>query len=362
MKKLTEMKFNSEYPKVFVGNSNVFIADCGIFGKLEDGVFSKIIEFDKRFEIRNLSNIYFYLDEYSGEIGHLFSVYKDSFINVLDFSTYEMRLGMKNICLITNRQVPETLLFDIEKKHILWKQDKYFSFQIFDNELLVDNEKSGIVRYAFQTGLSLWHFLLPEGVYDGYNVHFKQVKKGEISKIIGVYDGVLWVALNTGWLLGLDVDNGTGRHRIRQPIEFDEMRIFVGLYTQLDTQKRVLFGLRNTHYWEIDLEKEVLSYQIYDISSSCQQFKIRAEMPIYDWIWLGNEIFFGEIYDADHRQDTNTVGIFDRTKREIIWADRIGKKGEIFPTIQKIDYAEQRLYVLDGECTLHVFERESTSV
>lgn len=278
---------------------------------------------------------------------------------VYDTNSMSYLANCNDTFLVENEVISCIVFFDVKKNNFGETTIKHWGKNYFSNDFLFVSQKEDIISYSLQNFHPLWQYALPDGLYDGYNPHFKQVKKAEISKIIGVYDGVLWVALNTGWLLGLDVVNGTEQHTIRQPSTFEQLRIFISLYTQLDSEKGVLFGLRNTHYWEIDLEKEVLSYQIYDISSSFQQFKIRAEMPIYDWIWLGNEIFFGEIYDADHRQDTNTVGIFDRTKREIIWADRIGKKGEIFPTVQKIDYAEQRLYVLDGECTLHVFEREA---
>ena len=78
-------------------------------------------------------------------------------------------------------------------------------------------------------------------------------------------------------------------------------------------------------------------------------------MPGYEKAWEGDEIFFGQI-----DTQANTVGIFNRKQKEITWAARVGQVVDWRPIVQKIDYAAGRLYVLDGENTLHVFENKQS--
>lgn len=227
--------------------------------------------------------------------------------------------------------------------------------------------KLQLFALEINTGAKLWHYTIPSEYT--YQQRFDdRIYQDEISHIIGVHGDLLWIVLATGRLLGLSVEDGTLVHELTRPNNYvDEPyrrayanNVFrAALHTQLDEAKGILFGLWKTFYWEIDLKNPTSSYLLYDITASFQHWNISAEMPNgHEWAWEKDEIFFGEIYDSERRDSTtNTVGIFDRSKKEVTWADRVGKRGETQPMVQKIDYAAGRLYVLDGEGTLHIFER-----
>lgn len=237
---------------------------------------------------------------------------------------------------------------------IIWQiEDKFFSYVVTDDIFFYKSNKIYLKALDNSNGKSIWQYTLPEGKYD-VQTRFNGLKKGEISKVIGVYKDVVWVSLNFGTLLGLDVNSGELKYEVLN----QDAIIKKGLYTQLDTENGVLFGLRNTLYWEIDLNQSDMIFHDFDIAETCTKNNIRAEMPVYDWSWEGDEIFFGEIYDADRNKETNTIGIFNRKSKEISWSARIGEKGDTQPILQKIEYSTNRLYVLDGQSTLHILERE----
>jgi hypothetical protein len=72
--------------------------------------------------------------------------------------------------------------------------------------------------------------------------------------------------------------------------------------------------------------------------------------------WLQDEIIFREWSFA---QDPSYVGIFNRKTRQITWTSReLGEEG-VFKGISKVEYQDNKLYVLDRASTLHIFERES---
>lgn len=357
MKKISEIKFNSEYPKIFISVKNVFFADEKTFGTIiNNRKLLMIKKFEVRFEIRNLDGKYFYLDNYTEDIGHLFDIQENTFTNIMDFTTYEIINGNKDYCLIINRKAPETLLFGIEKEQILWKQDKYFSFQIYDNELLIDNEKNKLVRYDFHTGLPLWQYALPEGVYSQGSNYPPAVSK-EIASILGVYANTLWIVSDMGHLIGIESETGECKYHLKTPInlpaEWENWEVFINAKKSfIDTEKGIIFGLDYPNYWECDLNNPAQTYLLYNISATSQEHNIT---PDFQGNWLGDEVFFGQNSFA---KDPTYIGIFNRKTRQITWTSReLGEEG-IFKGIQKIEYQDNRLYVLDRASTLHIFERE----
>jgi len=212
---------------------------------------------------------------------------------------------------------------------------------------------------ALNTEKILWQYTIPSGIYDWIDGSGRTYQ-GEIDRIIGVYNKVIWISLNSGRLLGLSIKNSALIYNISQPNQYtvgyvlteENKYLWYGRYLQLDINKGVLFGLNSNFYFEIELNN-INNFTLYDISESCKYWNIKANMAVLEWAWYDDEIFFGE-----NLTKGNTVGIFNKKKKEIIWADKIGRAGNNGVTIQKIDYSEGRLYVLDGENTLHIFERE----
>ncbi|WP_221391417.1 hypothetical protein [Dyadobacter sp. NIV53] len=210
---------------------------------------------------------------------------------------------------------------------------------------------------------------MPERKYDWYTKNNyenepDELQKGEISRIIGEYAGTLWVALNSGLILGLETESGKLVYELSHPNNHDQNGTPFGpaISTQLDERNGVLFGLRNKCYWEIDLADPQNRYQFYDVSQSCNAWHISADMPVREWSWCKNNIYFGEIYDSPHDQNLNNVGVFDRIKKEVISAMRIGEGGrrDVLPNIQKIQFESGCLYVLDGRKVLHILEEDQT--
>lgn len=184
--------------------------------------------------------------------------------------------------------------------------------------------------------------------------------EAEIIRIIGEYEGVLWLVLNNGRLLGLDTQTGNLKHDLLKPLNFvgEEKRYFeVSLFSDIDKDKGILFGISHTHYFEIDLKNPEESYYYYDISETCKQNQIEADYPSYDLVWHGNEIFIGQ-NQLHYDKYPCGVGIFDRATKQITWTSQLLEEKIIFKGIKKIDYSENRLYVLDMEGNLYVFERE----
>lgn len=253
---------------------------------------------------------------------------------------------------------------------IIWQfGGNFFEFIIAKGSFFYRKRTDIITNINDRSGIELWNHYLPDQKYDWYTKSNyengpDELHKGEISRIIGEYAGTLWIALNSGLLLGLESDSGKLVYELSHPNNHDQDGTPFGpaINTQLDEINGILFGLRNKCYWEIDLADPQSKYRLYDISESCNTWRISADMPVREWSWLGNNIYFGEIYDSPHDQNLNNVGVFNRIKKEVVSAMRIGEGGrrDVLPNIQKIQFESGRLYVLDGRKVLHILKEDQT--
>ncbi|WP_428654248.1 hypothetical protein [Runella sp.] len=281
---------------------------------------------------------------------------------VLKLYNYGYLLNHENVFLLENYETNVIQLFDIKSNIFSPTYIKKWGQPFWGTSLFI-KEKKVLVSYSLTDFSPLWQYELPESLYNwtdggGY------AHKGEIERIIGIYEEILWVSLNSGRLLGINAGTGVLLYNISQPNQYPEGYVFreetkylwYGRHWQLDSQKGILFGLTSCYYFELDLNKPNETFALYDISATCEQHRIKANMPVLEWSWQGDEIFFGE---TDFGKGASYAGIFNRQIRQITWTSReLGEEG-VFKGINKIEYQANRLYVLDRAGTLHIFERDS---
>ena len=263
-----------------------------------------------------------------------------------------------------DKMIRKTVIFDFDMKVIEREISErlgnkiFFSVKFLIANTLFDNTK--LTSYSFSKNTPLWHYSLPEGVYLQGTDYAPALSKG-IEKILGVYDSILWIVNDVGHLIGLDIASGICKFHLKKPKnlskKWEGWEVFVhATKSFIDTNNGVIFGLDNVHYWECDLNDPTETYLHFDISAINQKNDI---IPDFLGNWKGDEIFFGQNSFA---KDPSYVGIFNRQTKQITWTSRkLGEEGT-FKGINKVEYQDNRLYVLDRTSTLHIFERESTNV
>ena len=258
----------------------------------------------------------------------------------------------------------EHSVFQVDTLRIQWTS-KNPSLR-FEGDLVISEFDKGFNLYEQESGRVLWSYALPDSKYDWYNLGSVYISersvpiKAEIKKILGTFNEILWISLNSGRLLGLDIHTGDLRHDLAIPANF--FAYISGYVNQfdsaadslLDEKRGIIFGLHLTYYWEINLINPENEYILYDISEQCNKKLIGGNEIAADLVWRNEEIFF---YQWSFAQDPSYVGIFNRNTRQITWTSReLGEEG-IFKGVNKVEFSENRLYVLDRANTLHIFER-----
>lgn len=255
----------------------------------------------------------------------------------------------------------------LENEIVIWEIDFTSTIFLIYSQIYIvkfseNLQKFNLFSYEIFTGNPLWHYTLPEGVYDFEDI-IRTNHKGEIYRIIGQFNDVLWIAINNGYLLGLNVNDGNLVYELAVPNNFSEFypkesTRFNANYSQLDEAEGKLFGISQNYYWEIDLQDPPNNYILYNIQTTCDAKNVVSKNIQYQ-TWQQDEIIFEEWSFA---QDPAYVGIFNRKTRQITWSSReLGEEG-VFKGINKAEYQGNRLYVLDKISTLHIFEQESEKI
>lgn len=180
-------------------------------------------------------------------------------------------------------------------------------------------------------------------------------KQAEVIKFLGVYKNELWLVLNSGALLALDIETGTESRYIKEgkmiigESDFEDFKGYFGYDTVLDEESGLIFNLNRHFYLEYNINSFNTYFDSYSFKESSQEHKLNLN-------YVGG-------FDKEHiysyeGSDNNRFAIFSREKKEIIWSSEIEEVKGKFPAIRDLQYGAGKIYVLDHDNTLHIFERE----
>lgn len=260
-----------------------------------------------------------------------------------------------------------------KEQNLVWTlESRFFKYLISNNIFYYIESKNLLICFDDNFGDEIWKFRLSDHIYNWSALNYKNElinHQAEIKRIVGVYENIIWIVLNSGRLLGLDladgnikfdifeIDNYYGSkalfaHYDPEVVASKDWALYFLQYAQLDEKRGVLFGLRNYYYFEIDLKNPENSFKIYDSSQSFLEFQIEADMANgYEWTWNKDDIFFGHNFTA-----FNNLGVFNRVSKNVTWATRLEQENGQTRNISKIEYGSGNLYVLDQLKTLHIFK------
>jgi len=240
------------------------------------------------------------------------------------------------ICCLRNGELKWKIPLKIGK-HIFLDQDILFNSQYLDD--------GKINAYDLSDGSVIWNYdTTILGTWQDYDGREKQT---QISKVLGVFDSKLYIYLNSGKILLLDIDSGK-KIAVLKNNKHPKFDTF-GNSIELDIRSNKLIQLANQDLIEIDLESlEVSQTVIEDMKS----------------FGLGN--FSKVVFDSGHifftDKNNMTLGALNRSTQKLDWIHKLSQKGvseSERPRYGKdLKLKDGRLYVLDNKNTLHIFEKE----
>jgi len=246
----------------------------------------------------------------------------------------------------------KTAIFDIinnEFHYIL--NSRIFKFLEWKEKLFFKN-KNTIQGIEIYTGQFLWEF--PLSSLGKWKNSWDEERDFEVYKLIGIYNNILWAFIEIGGFIGLDIKTGELKYRISEYHMGKESKLFFRSDYYLDNERGKIFGLAHI-FIEIDLNQAPPFVTQYGLQEEFEKYNIKkANDTAEDFVVQDNLLYF---YLAEQLK----FGILDINTKEIIYISEpiaVVERDDSFTRLRDLKVSENKVYILDSNNTLHIFERE----
>ncbi len=229
---------------------------------------------------------------------------------------------------------------------------KFGKFLLLDSNYLYNTKylDDGIINsYDSSTGVLKWTFNVARlGTWKDYD---GREKATEISRILGTYKDQLYICLNSGKILVLNIETGEKIIVISNDKNTNQGS-FYGIFMksiELDKENGKLIQLFNQRYTEVELS----TYNVKQVHLDDLNEKGLENMAHF--VFDSDYIYFTDQYH-------HILGALNRITLKIDWTYKFPQDDvncEDSPRYGRdLKLRDGRLYVLDNKNTLHIFERE----
>ena len=241
---------------------------------------------------------------------------------------------------------------------------KMLSFYIFDDLLFFEKENK-IQTINFLSGQFLWEFPLAS-LGKGKDYSTDEEFDYEVEQFVGIYNNILWVYIERGGFIGLDIQTGELKHRILgipkgnllgkvdSYVDSEEFYIFYRAKFILDDKKGIIIGLIADRFFEIDLNKEKVTPMLYGMWDKMEKMNLKKYGVNGNTSLQGDLLYF---YNDKELQ----FGVLDINTKEIIYVSEpiaVVERDDCFTQLKDLKVSENKVYILDSNHTLHIFEKE----
>jgi hypothetical protein len=346
-------------------------------------IFNKDIYICRKDGILSLNNIVFIKDVESSSfwlIGDLLYYHnlkgEHCFFNIKDSSLIIGRTGIawfsiKNNIAFASYDTIRTNdswywkngILDIGKQEIILEYPilKNINLRDVSNSIYIfSKDKFKLQGFDIDANIFLWNYdLLTLGFWRDIMTNSRE--DYEIKHWIGIISSVLWLGINAGIILGIDVETGEAKHILKMPSpkqsDFKEMgyeSLFGTNRPVYDKATNKIVGISSWHYYEIDLNKSDISLELFYFKEECVKHQVIA------WHTDKRCVDAQYVYYADAH--AGRLAALNRHTHKIDWtyqftgaeAERIG-----IPNIMEV--TDTHLYVLDHLGNLFIFEKTKSA-
>ena len=228
---------------------------------------------------------------------------------------------------------------------------RIFKFLEWKEKLFFKN-KNTIQGIEIYTGQFLWEF--PLSSLGKWKNSWDEERDFEVYKLIGIYNNIFWAFIEIGGFIGLDIKTGELKYRISEYHMGKESKLFFRSDYYLDNERGKIFGLAHI-FIEIDLNQAPPFVTQYGLQEEFEKYNIKKANDIAeDFVVQDNLLYF---YLAEQLR----FGVLDINTKEIIYISEpiaVVERDDSFTQLKDLKVSENKVYILDSNHTLHIFERE----
>ena len=293
----------------------------------------------------NYKEPYFYIPDIYGNtyliMGKEVRFLKDIFIKKVISDSFLLVSKDKKTAILN--------IINNEFRYIL--NSRIFKFLEWKEKLFFKN-KNTIQGIEIYTGQFLWEF--PLSSLGKWKNSWDEERDFEVYKLIGIYNNILWAFIEIGGFIGLDIKTGELKYRISEYHMGKESKLFFRSDYYLDNERGKIFGLAHI-FIEIDLNQAPPFVTQYGLQEEFEKYNIKkANDTAEDFVVQDNLLYF---YLAEQLR----FGILDINTKEIIYISEpiaVVERDDCFTQLKDLKVSENKVYILDSNHTLHIFERE----
>ena len=267
---------------------------------------------------------------------------------------------LKDITAIIDRKENLIVLGEIDKFSISFFQMDIYIY-IYKKNKIYDDVTS-IRAFSIQRKNHLWEFSLAS--FGKWKNSWDEERFFEVYKLIGIYNNIFWAFIELGGFIGLDIETGELKYRIpeyHQAIgktstsSYDDSKGFFRSDYLLNSEKGKILGLAVDVFIEIDLTQEPPFVTQYGLQEEFEKYNIKkANDTAEDYVIQDNLLYFSLFNQL-------RFGILDINTKEIIYISEpiaVVERDDCFTQLKDLKVSENKVYILDSNHTLHIFERE----
>lgn len=226
---------------------------------------------------------------------------------------------------------PFKLLNILPEKYIFSQYIRYGNF------LFTEKFKTVLSPLSLETGEYLWETQLN--------------RNGEVFKILGIRADELIVCWKRGnmdfGLLGINIHTG------EIDWNMDDNDLLNGYTLNFSPDENALFCVKNSGFKSYYLELDLLTKKTLRFDEIPKFFELGL---IIERIWVKENLIY--FFARKGSKFSTVAGIMDYKTLEILWQEQIVVGSWAYLSDLQVDY--DKLYILDGEGVLHIFEREAS--
>ncbi len=286
----------------------------------------------------------------------VFTNVKKQFVNIFDKPASVSFINDNEVLLSYNSvdySKKYKCRYNIKNKKVLWTIEKVIAKGLINNEILYSGWKWSVISKISLTTPQTpqWQFDLSQlGTY--YNTWDKKDENYRVEKFIGIYNDVLYVALNlySETIIAIDIKTGKLLNQWKN-IPFT-------LGANLDTEQQQIFGLIKKEFWQINLETaEFTITNIHPVLQNIEFENVRDQVNIP----ITDKHYIIKLQTAVDTANSNRIydglALFNKNTQQIDWHYLFGNETWLASNEPKI--TTNKIFQLSNEGNLFIFEKTS---
>lgn len=278
---------------------------------------------------------------------------KKYFWNSINLDNFSVAVGINKKLMGNSIWVFEYWQYNFQTQELipLNQVQSYPIPVIWEGHLLFDETKFLLSAFSIEKKEIVWQFKLFENFkYD------RTWGDGEFYHFVGVWNNILWIDIKESHLIGLDTQTGRLKYDFCKPSKIFgkgtkpyHHQLHDKFCSNIDKERNLLFGFHYDTYWEVNLNDSNPELYFYIFEEECTKYNCFLALSMR-YCYDKQNLYYIDAFNG-------TISSINRDTKAFQFLYQFPEASA--GTLMEIQVSLDKIYVLDNQGTLHIFERET---